>query len=329
MATEPYFFGGEEIAPGSLRQFEIHAGRLPSGTQMTLPIKIAHGAKPGPVIWLSGAIHGDEIVGVAIIRHVLEALKPKKMAGTVLAVPVVNVFGFVTGSRYLPDRRDLNRSFPGSARGSLAARLARLFVDTVVDRCDYGLDFHAGSDDRTNLPQVRGNMDDAETRRLALAFGPDVVLHSKTIKGTLRDTAVRRRKTVLLFEGGEPRRFSTAAVEAGTVGALRVLGALGILSDPPAPRETPPIESRSTTWVRAPRGGIFRLETQLGALLAKGQRVGVIADPADAKYTTVKTPVAGVVLGHAVNPLVHPGAGLVHVAEMPKKSKWTPSGIGH
>jgi uncharacterized protein len=321
MTTEPYFFGGEEIAPGSLREFEIHAGRLPSGTQMTLPIKIAHGAKPGPVIWLSGAIHGDEIVGVAVIRHVLEALKPKKMAGTVLAVPVVNVFGFVTGSRYLPDRRDLNRSFPGSSRGSLAARLARLFVDTVVDRCDYGIDFHAGSDDRTNLPQIRGNMDDDETRRLALAFGPDVMLHSATIKGTLRETALRRSKTILLFEGGEPRRFSTAAVEAGTAGALRVLGALGMISDPPPPRETPPLEARSTTWVRAPRGGIFRLEIQLGALLTKGQRVGVIADPADAKYTTVRSPVAGVVLGHAVNPLVYPGAGLLHVAEVSKSKR--------
>ncbi len=315
----PFFFGGEEIPPGSLRQFELRAGRLPSGTVMSLPIKLLHGTRSGPCIWMSGAIHGDEIVGVEIIRSVIEALEPSKLAGTIFAVPVVNVFGFVTGSRYLPDRRDLNRSFPGSKKGSLAARLARLFVDNILEHCELGLDFHAGSDDRTNLPQIRGNMDDEETHRLAVAFGAPVMVHSRPIKGTIRETTLRRGKRILLFEGGEPRRFSPRAVKAGVEGALRVLGALGMIDDAPPAVEPPPLESRSTTWVRAPRGGIFRLDTKLGARVKKGQRLGVVSDPADPKHTPVVSTADGIVLGHAVSPLVHPGAGLVHVAKLGEK----------
>jgi predicted deacylase len=176
---------------------------------------------------LSGAIHGDEIVGVEIIRQLLDALEPDAIAGAVIAAPVVNVFGFVFESRYLPDRRDLNRSFPGSKRGSLAARLARLFMDEVVSRSDVGIDFHAGSDGRTNLPQIRGNLKDPETRRLSTAFGAPVMIHAGTIKGSLRSAALKQGKRVLLFEGGEPSRFNPAAVQAGVEGTLRVMVSLG------------------------------------------------------------------------------------------------------
>jgi len=311
----PFAFGAVSVPAGSTRQLELPAGRLPSGTEMSLPIEILHGVREGPTVWLSGAIHGDEIVGVEIIRQVLTAIDASDLAGTVVAAPVVNVFGFVSGSRYLPDYRDLNRSFPGSPRGSMAAQLARLFVDEVVDRCDLGLDFHAGSGDRTNLPQVRGNMDDAETRRLALAFAPAVVIHSEPIKGTLRETALKRGRRVLLFEGGEPRRFSPAAVQAGITGALRVLATLDMIGPrAPAPHE-PPFESRATHWIRAPRGGIFRLEVKLGDHIRVGQRIGVISEPGSRLQAPVTSRTTGVVVGHAVNPLVYRGAALVHVAE--------------
>jgi len=234
----------------------------------------------------------------------------------VVAAPVVNVFGFVTESRYLPDRRDLNRSFPGSARGPLASRLARTFVDEVLSICDFGIDFHAGSDDRTNLAQLRGDMEDAETRRIALAFAPPVIVHAKTIPGSLRHTAVKLNKRVLLFEGGEPRRFSLAAVDAGVAGTLRALQALSMIdSAPPAPLE-PTLESGKTRWVRAPRGGIFRLECALGDRVRKGQRIGIITGPAGRGGEKVKASAHGLVLGHAVNPLVHLGDGLVHIAEV-------------
>ena len=318
--SDSFVFAGQAIAPASRRQIRLPAGRLPSGTELSLPIEVLHGHRPGPTVWLSGAIHGDEIVGVEIIRRVLEELDEKTLAGTLIAIPVVNVFGFVSGSRYLPDRRDLNRCFPGSSRGSLASRLARVFVDQVVTPCDFGIDFHAGSDDRTNLAQIRGNLDDPETRRLALAFAPPLVVHSKTIRGSLRDTALKAGKKILLFEGGEPRRFSPAAVKAGVAGALRALAAVGIVepgADTTIPAPTvEPAESRATTWVRASRGGIFRLGVKLGDRVARGELLGIIGDPSDRGGTEVRARVTGMVMGHAVNPLVHQGDGIVHLAEL-------------
>jgi hypothetical protein len=308
-------FAGKPIPRGTRRQVSLPAGRLPSGTEVSLPIEILNGVASGPTIWLSGALHGDEIVGVEIIRRVLEHVDERSLTGVIVAAPVVNVFGFVTGSRYLPDRRDLNRSFPGTTRGPLAGRIARLFVDEVLAVADVGIDFHAGSDERTNLPQIRGNMDDEGTRALALAFGAPLAIHSKTIKGSLRETALRLGKRVLLFEGGEPRRFSPEAVDAGVAGTLRVLAALGMIGDR-ATSADPPVESRSTTWVRAPRGGIFRLETRLGERVTKGERLGIITGPSGRGGREVRAPVTGIVMGHAVNPLVHQGDALVHVADI-------------
>lgn len=311
-----FTFAGERIAPGTRTHISLPAGRLPSGTELALPIEVVNGRSPGPTIWFSGAVHGDEIVGVEIIRQVLEEVDERTLAGVIVAAPVVNVFGFVTESRYLPDRRDLNRSFPGSARGPLAGRLARIFVDEVLEISDVGIDFHAGSDDRTNLPQIRGNMDDAETHRLAMAFGAPLVVHSKTIKGSLRDTALKRGKRVLLFEGGEPRRFSIEAVDAGVAGTLRVLHAMSMIDGSPEAPAAEPFESRSTKWVRAPRGGIFRLEVRLGDRVEIGARLGIITGPAGREGQELRARTPGIVMGHAVNPLVHQGDGLVHVAEV-------------
>jgi len=308
-------FAGRMVPPGSRHHVSLPAGRLPSGTEVSLPIEVLHGISPGPTIWLSGALHGDEIVGVEIIRRVLERVEERALAGVIVAAPVVNVFGFVSGSRYLPDRRDLNRSFPGSAKGPLAGRIARLFVDEVLAVADVGIDFHAGSDERTNLPQIRGNMDDPDTRALAMAFGAPMAIHSRTIKGSLRATALRMGKRVLLFEGGEPRRFSRNAVDAGLAGTLRVLGALGMITAPESPAPTP-LESRSTSWIRAPRGGIFRLETELGKAVTKGERLGIITGPAGRGGHEVRARTTGIILGHTVNPLVHQGDALIHVAEV-------------
>lgn len=315
-AREGFAFAGERVAPGTRAHFDLPAGRLPSGTELYLPIEILSGGEPGPTMWLSGAVHGDEVVGVEIIRRVLEIVDEEALAGVVIAAPVVNVFGFVTESRYLPDRRDLNRSFPGSERGPLAGRLARLFVRQVLEPSDFGIDFHAGSDDRTNLAQIRGDMDDEETRRMAMAFAPPIVIHSRTIKGSLRHTALRMGKRVLLFEGGEPSRFSSEAIEAGVDGTLRVLKAMGMVDEAPDPPATPPCQSRKTAWVRAPRGGIFRLETKLGDRVTKRARLGIITGPAGREGKLVRARTAGMVLGHAVNPLVHQGDGLIHIAEL-------------
>lgn len=315
MREDALIIAGQTLQPGSRRQINLPAGRLPSGAELALRLQVLHGSQPGPTIFLSGAIHGDEIVGVEIIRRVLETLDERVLCGTIIAVPVVNVFGFVAETRYLPDRRDLNRSFPGSTRGSLASRLARLFLDNVVEPAEFGIDFHAGSDDRTNLPQVRGNLDDEETRRLATAFASPLMLHAKTIKGSLREAARKRGKRMLLFEGGEPRRFNPGPVQAGSDGALRVLHALGMI-DASTPSMIETAEARSTKWIRAPRGGIFHLDTHLGARVTRGDLIGVITEPSGRGGREVRSRASGMIMGHAVNPLVHQGDSLVHVAEM-------------
>lgn len=315
MTPQPFIVAGQRVAPGTRRQINLPAGRLPSGTELSLRLQVLHGTEPGPTIWMSGAIHGDEIVGVEIIRRVLETIDERELRGTVIAVPVVNVFGFVAESRYLPDRRDLNRSFPGSRRGSLASRLARLFVDNVLEPTEFGIDFHAGSDDRTNLPQIRGNLEDQETRRLATAFSAPLMIHAKTIKGSLRETAVKRGKRVLLFEGGEPRRFNPGPVQAGADGALRVLHALSMIEASPVSM-IESAEASSATWVRAPRGGIFHLQTRLGARVRRGELIGIITEPSGRGGREVRARASGMIMGHAVNPLVHQGDSLVHIAEM-------------
>jgi len=174
-AVRPAFaIADSSVKPGTLKRFEIPVARVPSGMWLSLPIVVQHGARPGPTLWLSAAVHGDELNGIPIIRELIERLDPRALAGTVIAVPVVNVFGIIMESRYLPDRRDLNRSFPGSPKGSLAAQIAHLFMTHVVERCEYGIDYHTGSDGRTNLPQIRCDLDSDEIRELALAFGAPV-----------------------------------------------------------------------------------------------------------------------------------------------------------
>lgn len=310
----PVGVAGVEVRPGQKKQFEVPVARLPTGHEVSLPVAVVHGKKPGPRIWLSAAIHGDEINGVEIIRRVLKELRAAKLAGVVIAVPIVNAFGFIIQSRYLPDRRDLNRSFPGSPRGSLAARIAHLFMREVVAQCDYGLDLHSGSNRRTNLPQVRGDLEDPEARRIALAFGAPAVLHARLRDGSLREAAKRRGVHVLVYEGGETMRFTPDAIETGVRGVLSVLGELGMWGVPPERPSSPPFEARRARWVRAGRGGIFRLETGLGQLVEKGQRVGVITDAFGRHGLRVRAPFDGMVIGHTTSPLVHRGDAMINIA---------------
>ena len=166
MARESFAIGTVRIRPGTIRNLELPITRLVTGSDVSLPVRVVHGREDGPTVWLSAAIHGDEVVGVEVVRQVMAGLDPKTFRGTLLAVPIVNVHGFMAGDRYLPDRRDLNPSFPGSARGSLAGRIANLMMREVVDKCEVGIDLHTGSDRRTNLPQIRADLDDREVARI-------------------------------------------------------------------------------------------------------------------------------------------------------------------
>lgn len=308
--------GGQDVPPGTRVHLELKVARLFTGTWLSLPVAVLNGATAGPRMWLSATIHGDELNGMEIIRRVIRDIHPEELVGTLVAVPVVNVFGFVEQSRYLPDRRDLNRSFPGSAKGSLAARLAHLFVEEVVKKCDYAIDFHTGSLHRSNLPQIRANLKRPETRRLAQAFGAPLMYRSPPIAGSLRQTARNLDVYYLLYEAGEPLRFDEDAINAGMVGTRRVLDALGMWKfNGPAAPASPPFEASHTRWVRANRSGILHLDVELGQMMKKGSLLGEIStDFFSTQSVAVRAPKDGMVIGFTKNPLVNQGDALVHLA---------------
>lgn len=309
--------GGVEIARGERRTVDLFAARLYTHATLEIPVQVVRGRHDGPRLLLCAALHGDEINGVEVIRRVLRtpALE-KKLRGTLVAVPVVNVFGFVQQSRYLPDRRDLNRSFPGSNRGSLAARMARHFLEEVVDGSDFGIDLHTGSNDRCNLPQIRIALGDSRGMKLGRAFGAPVILPSRPPRGTLRDAAVRRGTSIMVYEAGQALRFEEGAIRTGVRGVKRVMRELGML---PKLRKPTRVESRvaqGSRWIRAPIGGVFRVECKLGAMVRKKDVVGSISDPFGADETRVLAPSRGLIIGRLERPLVHRGDALMHLAKV-------------
>ncbi|NEP61308.1 MAG: succinylglutamate desuccinylase/aspartoacylase family protein [Symploca sp. SIO2G7] len=305
---------GATIVPGERRSLEIPVARLPTQTMVALPVTVVNGTETGPRLWLSAAIHGDEVNGVEIIRQVLEQIQPLQLKGTLITVPVVNVFGFIEQSRYLPDRRDLNRCFPGSPRGSLASRLAHLFMKEVISRCTHGIDLHTASDHRTNLPQIRANLQDAETYRCAQAFGAPVLIQATTRDGSLRQAATQQGIPVLLYEAGEVLRFNTEAIEVGVRGILQVMALLGMIQVDLPPTQVKPVEISKSQWVRASRSGILRLQVTLGQKVDKKQLLGIISDAFGKTSIKVYAPCKGLVIGYTQNPLVSQGDGILHLA---------------
>lgn len=306
--------GGQSVAPGSMARLEIPVARLPLHTMLNLPVTVVNGRSDGARLWLSAALHGDEINGMEVIRRVVRRIRPDKLHGLLIAVPIVNVFGFINQSRYLPDRRDLNRSFPGSSGGSLASQLARLFMTEVVDRCTHGIDLHSAAQPRMNLPQIRGNLRDPATRRCAESFGAPVILHTNPPKGALRGEAARRGMTVLLYEAGESQRFNNAAIRAGVEGVLNVMAALGMRSRKGAAKPAPPFVAIRSKWVRARQSGVLYLQVKLGDKVLKGARMAVIADPLGEAAVEIRAPLDGLVIGCTTNPLVHRGDAILHLA---------------
>ncbi len=205
--TDDFVIGGETIPLRSRRMIELPLPPLYTHSPLTLPVHVVRGAKSGPRLFVSAALHGDELNGTEIIRRLLNQTVLKRLRGTLVAVPIVNVYGLIHQSRYLPDRRDLNRSFPGSVKGSLAARLAHLFMTEIVHNCTHGIDLHTGAIHRSNLPQIRANLDDEETARLADSFGVPVLLNANLRDGSLREAAAEHGIPMLLYEAGEALRF--------------------------------------------------------------------------------------------------------------------------
>ncbi len=314
-AISPLTIGGIEIQAGQRISLDLPFARLYTHKAMTLPVQVIRGKHPGPMLFVSAAIHGDEINGVEIIRRLLRLPQINKIHGTLIAVPIVNVHGFIHHTRYLPDRRDLNRSFPGSEKGSLTARLAHLFLEEIVSKCTHGIDLHTAAIHRENLPQIRANLDDEATLAMADAFDVPVLLNSDLRDGSLRQVADERGIRILLYEAGEALRFNEVSIRAGVKGIISVMRHLGML---PAVRslksrkET--MVARSSTWVRAPDSGILRAITPLGARVRKGDIIALIADPMGEKELEIQASASGIIIGRINLPLVNEGEALFHIA---------------
>lgn len=319
MKREPFRMAGKTIAPGSSGIIDLPVSVLSDHTPMSMSVHVLHGKLDGPTVFVSGAIHGDEIIGVEIVRRLIRAPQMKSLKGTLICVPIVNAFGFINHTRYLPDRRDLNRSFPGAAKGSLAARLARLFMTEIVARCDVGIDLHSAAEHRVNLPQIR--IDDGSKRALELAqaFAPPVIIVSKLRDGSLRQAARDLGKDVLVYECGEALRFDETALRIGVTGVLRVLRKMGMLNQDRRMR-TPlkPDISQSTEWVRAPMGGVLRAYKTIGAWVEEGEVIAALSDPLGARDVEVKSPQTGLVIGRTMLPIINEGDALFHIAEIVK-----------
>jgi hypothetical protein len=312
MARAPFRLAGVTVQPGRRETLEIPLAGLYTHTPVTMPAQVVHGRRDGPVVFVSGAVHGDEINGVEIVRRLLRSPLLRRLQGTLVAVPIVNVYGFHNRSRYLPDRRDLNRSFPGFGQGSLASRLAHTFMQSIVAGADLGIDLHTAAINRDNLPQIRADLNDPILAPLARAFGAPVLLHSASPEGSLRRAAADAGIPVMVYEAGEALRFDETAIRIGLRGVVNVLRSLGMLAAARRPPRTTAV-LRTSTWVRAGQSGILRSQVALGAAVAEDTVMGVVADPFGERDDAVTAPFPGIVIGRTNLPLVFEGEGLFHV----------------
>ena len=310
-----------EIQPGRRLTIDLPVARLYTHAPITMPVHILHGRMPGPKLFVSAAVHGDEINGVEIIRRLMRLKSLSRLRGSLIAVPVVNVYGFIAHSRYLPDRRDLNRAFPGSSKGSLAARLAHLFMHEIVSNCTHGIDLHTGTLHRCNLPHIRAELHDPETRRLAEMFGVPVLIHADLRDGSLRQAAAEKGIITLVYEAGEALRFDEASIRMGVKGIASVMRALGMLPGEPPARASAPLVAHASIWVRAPRSGVLRASIGLGVMVRKRAQLGVIADPFGGSEIPVCAPAGGTVISRVNLPLVNEGEALFHIARSDKRKR--------
>ncbi|WP_295398766.1 succinylglutamate desuccinylase/aspartoacylase family protein [uncultured Thiocystis sp.] len=317
MTPAPLVIAGRRVQPGERARVDIPLPSLYTQTPVLMPVHVLQGRRPGARLFVTASIHGDEINGVEIIRRLLLQKSLQRLSGTLLAVPVVNVYGYVRQSRYLPDRRDLNRSFPGSDKGSLAARLAATLIGEVVAGSTHGIDLHTGALHRENLPQIRVTLDaDERMPALANAFGTPVILDAEARPGSLRAAAIERAIPLLLYEGGEALRFDEFAVRAGLRGILGVMRHLGMIRGHAGRKtlEQKSVVARSSLWVRADRSGVLLSLTPLGACVKKGETLGIVTDPFRHADEPVLAPASGIVIGRTNLPLVTEGEGIYHIA---------------
>ncbi len=309
---EPLVFLGDEIMPATSQRMSWSATELFEGVPVSTPVLVVNGALPGPTLCLTAAVHGDELNGIEVVRRVMHELVPTKLAGSVIGVPIVNVQGFRRGSRYLPDRRDLNRYFPGNPNGSAAARIAHSFFTRVIAHCDALVDLHTGSFERTNLPQIRADLRNPDVVTLTQGFGSMVILHSTPAIGTLRYAATQAGIPAVTLEAGGPSQLELNEVKHGVKGIETLVNTLGMFKKRRLWGEPEPVYYRSS-WVRANNGGILLADVSLGSTVRKGDVLGTITDPMSNARSEIRSPYAGRIIGMARNQVVMPGFAAFHV----------------
>lgn len=317
-ASRELIIGGVSIPPGKRKQIEIPVSKLFDYTEMSIPVEVIRGKEEGPTLFVSAAIHGDEINGTEAIKRLIHRRKIlSNIKGTLIAVPIVNIFGFNRNVRYLPDRRDLNRCFPGSDKGSLAGQIAHIFMREIVSKSTHGIDLHTAAIHRNNLPQVRACLDDAETKRLAMAFGVPVVINSDIRDGSLRQSAADMGIPMLLFEGGEALRYEEKIIKSAIRGILSVMKSIGMLEGETVSIKQQKKEvftAKSSHWIRAPHSGSLRISKQLGNRVEKNELLGVLSNPFGNERFEVRAKRTGIIIGMAMLPLVNNGDALFHIA---------------
>jgi len=308
-----------EIGLGETKKIEINVGRLYSHTPMLLPVKVIRGQEAGPTLLLMAAIHGDELNGIEIIRRVLLNPVIKKLKGTLITVPIVNIFGVNFHSRYLPDRRDLNRVFPGNKAGSQASRLANTVITELLEKSDYAIDFHTGAVYRPNMPHLRiSNIENKnkELEDLAMCFGVPVVLNTEPPEGSIRYEANKRNIPLIVFEGGEALRFNEKVIKSGATGTFFVMNKLGMISERiiKNKKKSQSFIAKKSFWVRAPKGGFLRIITKLGSAVEKGELIAIVTGPFGEEKEEIYAKRSGIIIGQLDMPLVNSGDAIFHIA---------------
>ena len=320
-ANKSITIGDTEVKPGERASIQLPIADLYTGTSLSMPVQVVCGRRAGPVLVVSAAIHGDELNGVEVIRRLLKRTSIRNLRGTLVAVPIVNVHGFLNQSRYLPDRRDLNRSFPGSSKGSIASRTASVFLKQIMATADVGIDLHTGAINRSNLPQIRARLDDKRTTELAHVFGVPVIVNSNIRDGSLRDSATELGVPMLVYEAGEALRFDEISIRAGVLGVDRIMRHMGMLPPLKKTRTVKSVVAASTSWVRAPYSGIVSRKVKLGARVTEGQRIALVGDPLGDAEADVIAPFDGIVIGRSNLPLAHEGEALFNIAAFKSVSR--------
>ena len=307
--------GDREIRRGTTEQILLEVSEYYTATPVNVPVTVIRGERRGPTLFLTAAIHGDELNGVETVRIVMTSITPDQLAGTLICVPVVNRMGFQNHTRYLPGRRDLNRFFPGDPNGNAASRTAHILFREIVTRCNYGIDLHTASVGRTNLPHVRADMSNQEARRIARAFGSEIIIDNAGSGKTLRSAATGAGVPTIILEAGETFRFQRNMVAHGVTGVRNVLSSLGMIDEKPKEARFQVI-IKVSDWVRSTRGGIADIHVRPGEIVYKGDEIASITNPFGREVSTVRSPLTGLIIGITTVPMVNPGDAICHVAKL-------------